>query len=152
MSLSLLHSPADIVRHILIDLGEGSDPGAGTSAPGAWPVYSPKEPSTPDNVITIKNTTPKLDGRSHVDGEQVEHSGFQVRVRSQDTLVGYPKAASIRKTLNEQAINVVVRIASAVYHVQCVSRVSLIPLGEESPSSRRTVYTLNGLIVINRVS
>ena len=48
MSGPLIHSAADIIRYLLIAMGQGTLP---TDAL-LWPIYQARIPETPDNCIT----------------------------------------------------------------------------------------------------
>lgn len=141
MSTRFPHSPADVVRRLLVDLGEGSSPDA--TPLGAWPVYEDKEPSEPDEVITVYDTAPRLDGRSMIDGEQFQHWGITVRVRGRTKTSAYRKAESIRVSLNERVKTNVVTIEASKYVVAAVCGVQLVRVGDDSPQTRRHLYNLN---------
>ena len=50
----LLHSPADILRHLLVDLGAGVLPENGTKT--NWPISEGQELNAPDNAICTYDT------------------------------------------------------------------------------------------------
>lgn len=93
----LAHSPADITRYLLIDEGLGTLPTDSSS----WPVFVGVEADTPDNVITVFDTTSRLDGRTHNEGEVAERQGIQVRVRARDHATAYAKAQAITIALDQ---------------------------------------------------
>lgn len=147
MSSPLLHSPADIVRVLLVNLGLGANPPNST-----WPVYSTNEPDIPDNCITVFDTVGKGDGRSMTDGELFDHYGIQVRVRATTFSVGYQKVNAIRVAFSESVIEEVVTISGTNYLVKSITQISQIfPLGKEVPTSRRTLFTVNALVTVKRV-
>lgn len=138
----ILDSPAEIIRQLLVDLELGSG-----SPPGPWPVFATTEPDAPDDVITVADTTPLLQGRVHVTGEQPDNPGFQVRVRSGTHNPGYVKAAEIADALSRRATRAVVTVGDRTYLIQSVTRTTgVIPLGRESPASRRRLFTLNAVM------
>ncbi len=52
MSATLLHSPAEVIRWLLVAIGQGVDPAQG----GDWQVAVALEESSPDNAITVYDT------------------------------------------------------------------------------------------------
>lgn len=143
------HSPADVVRRLLVDLGLGSYPAIPTSS---WPIYSSEEPQTPDNVITVFDTVGRRQGRMMIDGAVEEHHGFQIRVRSADDRTGAVKARTIADTIDKEVYRRWVTVDSTTYQVHSLDRSSdVISLGRErgeggkdkKPSQRR-IFTING--------
>lgn len=149
MSKRFLHSPADVLRWLLVFKREGSDPNLSVD----WPVFKGREPSNPDNVITVYDTTPQDDGRTMVDGEDIHHYGVQIRIRGVTDPVAYVKAESIHVTLSENtyyeriAINDRVN-PSALYLVHSISKQSLVAVGRDAPASTRYLYTINALMTM----
>jgi hypothetical protein len=148
MSLPLLHSPADIVRQLLINLGVGGDPDVDPLPD--WPVYEDKEPTSPDEVITVYDTTPKSDGRSMVDGETWLHYGLQIRVRGVDKPSAYAKTESVRRSINEQIVMAVVNMNGTHYLVPAICNTNMVRVGQQSPATKRFIYTINGTAAIIR--
>jgi hypothetical protein len=146
MSLALLHSPAKILRELLIDLSAGT----GITDEEDWPIYVSSEPDLPDNCLTIYDTTPKSDGRAMFDGEDFKHYGFQIRIRSTDHETGYAKAESLEHVLNKDIYQETVVVGAVSYYVQCVAGTSLIVLGKNTPTTKRSLFTINGLISLTR--
>jgi hypothetical protein len=141
MSLPLLHSPADIIRSLLVtNLGE------------VWSVYVDSEPNTPDSVITIYDTSPRPDGRSMIDGEVWQHYGIQLRIRSLDHPTGYVKATLVHDTLAEQVKKASVTLTGSVYLVWSVSPKGVIRMGKDKPSTKRSLFTVNALCCVTRTS
>jgi hypothetical protein len=154
MSRSLNNSPAEIIQQLLVDLALGSDSELNTLR--AWPVYSTNEPSSPDNVITVTDTVGTDHGRSMVDGEAMGHYGFQIRIRAKDPRVGWKKADEIRTTFSEHVYNRTVSIddedTTDSYTVQALVGIGdVIPLGKEIGTSKRNLFTLNALLVVEQV-
>lgn len=152
MSLPLNHPVSDILRRLLVTLGAGTLP----SASGSWPIHL-DEPDTPDNVITVYGTVGRDDGRIQFSGERDQHRGFQVRVRAVSQIVGQAKAESVAKILDEDAYTDTVSITTdsvtSSYLVHSVSRTSeVIPIGKETPASKRFIYTINAVAALSRVS
>lgn len=146
MSTALLHSPADMIAQLLVDLGLGTSP---TADPlGAWPVYVDQEPATPDNCITVYDTSPQSDGRSMIDGETFQHFGFQVRVRGITHKIGYAKAEAIRVMLNENSYDKTVHLDLSHYLIHCINGTTLLRLGKNTPSDKRSLYTINAKLCL----
>ncbi len=149
MSGSLSHSPADIVRRLLIDLSQGTDPSDG----GSWPIFTGAESDTPDNAITIYDAASILGGRTQIDGEVQEHYGFRVRVRAVSHAVGDAKARAIAIVLDETVYQDTVTIGAIQYLVQAVSRKSgVLRLGKEVPGSRRHLFTINAVVALRQTT
>lgn len=144
-----MHPPSQIVSRLLISLGLGSLP---TTEPGGveWPAYFSREPTAPDNCITVYDTDGQDDGRSMINGETFSHYGFQIRVRATTYSIGWVKADTIATFLVEDVYLDTVTIEGVTYTVQCIARVSdVIKLGKESPTSKRELFTINALLSLN---
>ncbi len=155
MSGSLNHSPAEIIRDLLVTLGLGTDP----ADSGTWPVFVSREPNAPDSVITIYDTTPRLQGRSSPGGITQEHYGIQVRVRDASPTGGWVKANSLAVALDQTIALDDVTIedtdgtGSSTYKVYTVSRVGgILSLGKETPTSKRNLFTINAVAAIRQTA
>jgi hypothetical protein len=95
----LLHSPADVIRHLLVAIGQGSHPTETGAGNGPWPVYESKEPSRPDEVLTVQDAAGVPQGRTMFDGEVQGRDGFQVRVRAADKVAAFAKANAVAEAL-----------------------------------------------------
>lgn len=116
MTATLNHSPADIIRELLIDLSMGTDP-----VPiNTWPVYEGTLPDTPDNAICVYNTEGRQFGKSQIDGEVFEHYGIQVLVRSMVETTGFVKAQAVKDAFNKSVKRTSVTIGSSIYLVHGV--------------------------------
>ncbi len=142
------HSPADVIRHLLIQLGEGSDPGDGTTPPTQpWPVYKGVSPSSPDQILVVTDTQGQVDGVSMLDGELYQHYGFQVKVR--DTSEPSTKAEQIRQAFAGRTRLVTVTIGSARYLVWKVAKVGQVLYLGKPPGTKRSQFTVNAMAVID---
>lgn len=143
---TLNHSPADIMRYLLIQAGAGVNPTVSTIN---WPIYVANEPSLPDNCITLFDTMGEIDSKNHIDGKVVEHHGFQIRVRAENHSVGYVKANSLSQLIDTELYRESVTIGSSDYCIHSIRRMTdVIPLGTESPTSKRCIFTINFLVYL----
>jgi hypothetical protein len=148
MTGALTHSPADILRYIIIAHGWGSLPSGITNAD--WSVFVDNEPDRPDNCITIYNTPSKYNGRIHYGMVQELH-GIQVRIRSALSNIGYTQARGIAVELDEQLYMESVTIGNRTYSVKSFNRKGdVLAFGKDSPTpTKRSIHTFNGLLVVN---
>lgn len=145
---SLLHSPADVVRWALINAGVGTDPDLELECP----IFTDKERESPDDVITVYTTTAKLQGRTQTDGEIQGQEGIQVRIRASDPKGGFTKADAVRDVLDKLNYPVI-QVDSSIYRFPAFNRTtSVIPLGDESPTSKRKIFTINGTLALRQLS
>lgn len=137
---ALNHSPADVLRRVLIAGGYGSDPPA-----TPWPIRAHVEVDKPDDVITVQDTAGRISGRTNPDSERQEHHGVQVRIRAARVSEGWTKARALAVGL-DQLYQESVTIGAASYRLHNVTRTTdVIPLGEE-PGTRRWLFTINALV------
>ena len=154
MVSTLTHSPADIVRYTLIQLGYGSLPEDNLS----WPISVGVEPDTPDNVVTIYDTSGLHQGRTQIDGRVQERYGFQVRVRAVDHPQAHQKINSIMIALDQQVYDEFINIDDSQYLVKTVSRVTTpLSIGQQAASAggrttvtKREVFTINGTVKLEQ--
>jgi len=147
MSGSLDHSPDQILRELLINLGGGTDP----DDSGSWPIYAVREPETPDNVITITGTTGYLKARV-MSGYVYEHPGAQIRIRAYDQSAAYVKANALAVLIDAIALKTVT-LDSSTYVVFNVKRTGpILNVGKEVPQSKRHVYTINVVVNLRQTS
>lgn len=139
----LNHSPADIVRYLLVDLARGSLPEDETS----WPIFVSQEADSPDSCITLYDTSGILEGRAQVSGEIQEHYGLQIRVRAAAANVAYAKISEINAWIDESVRNNLVTIDSNQYLVYAITRKGgILSLGKELSASKRNLYTVNAIV------
>jgi hypothetical protein len=146
---TLTHSPAEITRYLIINLGLGVLPSAG----GNWPVFTSQEPSLPDNVITTFDIIGVHQGRTQYDGEVQERHGVVIRVRSITHQIGYTKARAITVALDESAYQETIDISPNSYLVHAISRASgPIALGKQIPDTKRDIFTTNITVSVRQVT
>ena len=142
MTGSLTHSPGDVIRHMLIDLGLGTLP----SGDSTWPIFCPSEPDSPDSVITVRTTGGRDGGRFQTDGERQGHPGIQIRVRSHRPDTGWEKANAVAVALDAIA-NQTVPISDNTYTVYAVTiKGNVIPIGPDSSKSERFLFAINATV------
>ncbi len=147
MSVYLHHSPARILAQALIQLGLGSNP----TLAAAWPVYATYEPAHPDDVISTYDSVGINHGRTMYDGENQEHPGVMIRIRSTTQQVGYLKGSSIQEAL-AILYQYNVSIDGTTYVIHSFNR--SIPLtwnGKEYPEGARSIHTIDGRLSIDRL-
>lgn len=158
MSALTHYLQSQIIQQLIVDLSLGASP---DSKPlGAWPVYYSKEPSTPDNCLTVFDTEPVFDGRMMFDGEYNEHYGFQVKVRASLFPSGVTKAATIATQFDgvlRQEVTVVdgsgVGTTNYNYLVHSISRRSgPVYLGTQVDADRLHLFTINFTTTISLTS
>ena len=144
MSGLLTHSVNDVLRRLLVNNGQGTLP----SAAGSWPI-GVERPDSPDDCVTITETTGRRDGRTMSDGEVVEHPGIQIEVRAANHNTGWTKAKALATYCDESICNSVITFESKTYNIINVSRVgSVMSLGRETPESARELFTFNAMVTI----
>lgn len=149
MSGRLDHSPAKVIKEMLIDLSSGS---ATSLLDSDWSVYVSSIPDSPDKIVVVTDTTGKDDGRSMIDGYRMVNHGFQILIRSQTFPEGYQKANEIAIDLDGVVRRTVV-IGSSVYLVHSISRVGdVIAVGTEVPASQRQLFTINARVTLDQTS
>ncbi len=143
------HSPADIVRWLLISEGEGTEPIANSD----WPINSSSEPESPDNCITTYDTSGILNGRIQKTGSMVEHYGFQIRVRGTNHRDVWRKINDLKEIIDRGIRLTTINIESSIYLVHAITRSGgVLALGKESPTSQRLVFTLNAIVALKQLS
>lgn len=141
------YSPADVLAQLLTDMGLVS-PSDGEP----WPVFVAVEPSSPDSCVTTYDTSAVDYGRL-MTGERQEHHGVQIRIRSRTHSEGYSKAKAIAEAMDTDVYWATVVLGSRTYCVQAVSRASDVTvLGKESPTSKRSLFTVNVVLTMTRTA
>ncbi len=152
----LRHSPAEVVRQLLVDEGLCTDHGPALEAAAPWPAYATNEPDNPDDCVTVFDTQGQDDGRVMSDGQLQQHYGVQVRVRSAShgPVGGWRKAREIRTGLSKEVYRQDVTVTdedgtASRYMVHALTRIGMVlPIGRDKPSSHRDVYTINMTVVV----
>ncbi len=151
MSGLLVHSPAQVMRNVLITLDLATDPDdedVDPNDPDAWPAYAAgTEPDIPDNVITVFDTLGRLFPRDMISRQRLEYYGIQIRVRGIDQPTAYTKANAIAQSLDTNLYELTIPINLDTYCVQTFLRTTHpLFLGDERIVSKRQTYVVNGLV------
>lgn len=147
----LIHSPAEILSQLLIDLDLGVEPEIPAAA---WSVYYGSEPADPDRCITTYDTQGRDGGRMHATGLRDEHPGIQIRIRADTHRVGFAKAKAIAHAIDTGVVSDVVTMDDNTtrYHVWNVTRTgNVLAIGKE-PTSQRAIFTVNVIATIKRLT
>uniref|UniRef100_A0A6M3K286 Tail protein n=1 Tax=viral metagenome TaxID=1070528 RepID=A0A6M3K286_9ZZZZ len=146
----MLHSPADILNHYLVEQGLFTDPVSSS----LWPLFVsdlPDDNHIEDDTACVYDTTGIKDGRIMRGGDTVQHFGIMVMVRSVEYSDGFLKAESVRVALDE-IDHVSVTIDVAEYSIDNASSAGpVIALGNEEGTGRRKLFTVNALLTISEV-
>jgi len=158
MANSLLHSTAEVVRQLLVDLGYAAAPAV--PQVNAWPIYVGSEPDgagVPDNVLSVYDTQGGPAPRFAQTGELGGNDGFLVRIRASDYQTGWRKGDELQTALAEHPDLVRtegrgVVIASSSYAVYGIVNIgAILRLGLER-GGRRWLFTVNAELVVEQLS
>ncbi len=145
---ALPHSPANIVQKLLIANGIGVAVGGTTP----WQVFINSEPSSPDNVLTVYDTSGLGQGRIQWTGEAKEMYGFQVRIRAAKATDAWLKSSQVKAAL-EDILNQALAISPNTYLVKSIASIgNVINIGKEPNAPGRSLFTVNALLVVNQTT
>ena len=148
MSSGLAHSPADVLRWLLISLGIGTDP----ANEGSWPIFASSEPDLPDSLITLYDTAGIGDGRIQRGGEAPKHHGMSIQVRGVDDPTAWVKMDTLVGAISESTRNTLVDVGDNQYIVYAITIQSgPLALGRE-PGTNRFLFTINVLAAIRQIT
>ena len=148
MSTSLTHSPADVIRWLLVSGSLGTNPSLGLT----WPIYASDDPDLPDDLMTVYDTAGVTQGRLQETGETAEHRGVMVQIRGIDQPTTWAKADAVRAYLDESVHNEIITVGGSQYVVHAVTRKSgPISLGRE-PTTSRFLFTLNAVVSLRQIA
>ena len=142
---TLTHSPADIIRNILINEGVGTDP----SDSGSWPIFASSKPDEPENLIASIDSRGDDQGYTMNDGEVQEKEGVTIWVRGTDHQTAYNKAKSIADTL-DGLYQYIVTISGTSYLVHCVARQDNPLTPKKELNSERNVFEFGNLVTVRQ--
>jgi Bacteriophage minor capsid protein len=144
---TVLHHVSRILVQLLVDAAQVT----AFDATSGWPAWWEGMNDSPDNAVSLTDTTGISDGVTMPDGAIQEHQGFQLRVRSSLPQDGKLKISQLRQYLSESVANQLVNIDGYQYIVIGVVKLGpVLSLGREVPGSNRSAFTVNGLVAIMR--
>jgi hypothetical protein len=136
-------APSEVVAQVIIDLGLGTDPEV---AVADWATRATGEGDYPDNCITVYDTTPFMDGRTH-DGKLQGMYGIQIRIRARDPRNGWKKAKNIEYQLTQVLDRIVHRTVNSLDYRYMIHSLNgfggVLPIGKEQSVSERNLFTIN---------
>lgn len=145
----LLHSPADVLRAAFVTLGPLAWPESlppVTEVEEAWPAYVGAEPPEPANCVTLYDTSPVSLSRGRC------RYGVQLRIRTNEDTVGRAKAEQLAHTTDIAVYRLGVTLDGIGYCIVNVSQLGVIAAGPPLPANKRSLYTLNLMARIRRVT
>lgn len=146
---TLTHSPQNVVRQLLVDLG--------LCTPLSFPAFT-NEPPTPDDCVTVYGPQGVDHGRTAPDSERQSHHGIQVRIRSRLEEVGYAKARLIALALDavyDRGVTVEEfgEVGGASYVIHSINRTGeVLSLGREVGVSKRNLFVINALTTLRQLT
>lgn len=152
-----MSSPAKLVIQYLVDVGAAGDatPMPDGSVLGDWPAYNAISPdghdnaNVPDNMVTIYDTEGKSDGRDMAPGgEQVEHPGLSIFVRSLDYDEGYIQAKKLKTALARIA-RTQVTYKGYTYSIQAVHTRPIRYAGPAAGNRVRYLFSQDAFVSLN---
>jgi len=152
MSGLLNHTPADIVRHLLMSFGIVSLP----EDSEAWPMFYkflPDGEEVPDEVTCIYDTAGLIEGRTQNDGETIKAHGINITVQSIDGAVAYVKAVAICNAFDVRVRRNLVQIGQDEYGVSVINQTGdILPLGRNMTAKhRRHSCSINAIAVLRAI-
>jgi len=155
MSGELLHTPAEIIAKMLVDLGMADYPE--NDGLTGWVVFPTKMPELPEQVIAVIDTVGRLHRRMHVTGVIGEHYGIQFLVRGANAPVtSYKKCKELMHFLDTEVNRETVVLTDEdteyeyTYRVNAVTRTSVtFPAGRDGA---RFLHSGNAIASIELVS
>jgi hypothetical protein len=138
---TLLHSPADILRRLMVQDGKGVLPTSATNT--NWPISTSQELNAPDNTVTTYDTDGRDFGRSQPTSERFEHHGVMVRVRGMTFQEAWVKARALAVYLDEDVYQELVTVSGSTYLVHAVSRQSRPAYLGREPGTERHLFSIN---------
>ena len=147
MAGTLTHSPADVLRWALVALGVAADP----EADAAWPAYVSREPSLPDDCLTVQGAEGVLDGFNMPAKDVSEHHGCQVRVRARLYEQGRAKARAVCLALDGMhRLAVSVTAGGAATYRVTGRRTGDVIEGRPETFSDRETFFINALLDVTQ--
>lgn len=148
MTITVAHSPGEIITQLIIDLGLATP----VDSDSEWPVYFSRMPDAPDECLCVKDRDGLIEGQTMIDGESQEVYGFQVLFRSRLADPGRLKAQAVARAFDFAVKRTNVILAPTTYRVWSVTLSSpILSLGAEPPDYKRRLFSLNALATMDEV-
>lgn len=149
MSGSLANSPAEIIKTLFVALGHGTL----VESLSTWPIVVAITPDSPDNFITLTNTSGIMEGRFQVSGEMQEQYGIQIKVRASFHPTGWTKINELKQACDVGVYMNNVTIGASQYIVYAITRKGgVLDLGYDIGSTKRHLFTLNATVSLKQVA
>lgn len=149
MSLAAIDMPSRVLLAHLVTAGKLGNVSVTPLPP--WPGYVEREPSAPDNCVTIFDTTAIDMGSDWED--RTFYPGVTLRFRSTTADVGFTKASDLGRYIDEVMFQAVVVTSGATYLIETGSCPGgPVRVGKESPTSQRSIWNLNCTLTLRRIS
>lgn len=147
------HSPADIIRHLLVNQDQGILPENwnGVSR-DEWPISCNAVLPNPDRTIATIDTEGNDEGSFQWDGDLQGQNGVQFQIRADTFQQGWRKVNLLFNFTSKGVYDVRVDIDETTYLVHSITPTSdALPIGNETPTSKRQLFTLNLLTSISKI-
>lgn len=141
----MFHAPSEVIVAYIIKGKYGSHPDNNLE----WPAFAGRQPDDPENIITITDTAPSLEGRIQKTGETINHPGIQVFVRSSDYLQGWHKISKLA-TLFDAVKRTEVRVENRRYRIEAAT-IESGPMTLGQDPTKRMLFTLNLILTIKEI-
>lgn len=146
---TLVHSPAEILAHLLVRVGQCTTVDDDGQTTGDWPVSANIERREPDACVTVYDTEDSSWLVRDLTGDVTGPEPFQLRVAAATNRIARAKAASIYDYLSRTLDRQFVTVESRYYEVQCCDNFrKILTLGKETPTSKRSVVVFNAAVTI----
>lgn len=145
------HSPAKVIRQMLVDASLAVDPSYSTTGEkkyngNPWPAFYNQMPDDPDGAVQVMDTAGIVTQKIMYSGEMGGTEGIQIMVRGPANDSARLKADAIAVALDPINLREVAISTSryVVYNVQRSSRV--LRLGWDAPTTKRFLFSINALV------
>lgn len=142
---ALEHTPAEIIRRLLLTLGHGTDPDTGS---GEWLLFHNQMPEAQDKEICVYNTQPIDQGKT-MQGDKHLRRGISISVRARGSNESITKAELIAVSLDTISRSYVT-IGATTYLVHAIQHNGVISAGRGQQDTRY-LSTINCTAPITKV-
>lgn len=143
--MAFSHGVNEVIAQVLVDSGITN-----VYNSAIWPTFVGDEPDSPDQVVTVYNTTPVKNGRVMNSGEVLLHWGIQIRVRSLTPKPGFVKLHAICDYLDGLAHKYVSMPDDSEYDIHAMSNQNgVLDLGKEQ-LTRMNIHVANYLVALTQ--